>query len=104
MAAVYIVWDNKRSYYLLGGYDFKKSHHGAQALAVWESIKFTKERLGLNEFDFEGSMIPQVERFFRKFGGRLIPCYSVVWTRPSLKIVLSFKKIAGGISRKLRLR
>lgn len=85
IAGVYIVWDWNRSYYLLGGYDPEQSHHGASALAMWEAIKFTKEGLGLNEFDFEGSMIQPVEQFFRKFGGILTPCYTAIWTKPLLK-------------------
>lgn len=85
IATVYIVWDEKRSYYLLGGYDNERSHHGASALAIWEAIKFTKECLGLNEFDLEGSMVPQIEQFFRKFGGRLTPCYTVVWGKPYIE-------------------
>jgi len=77
VAAVYTVWDNKRSYYLLGGYDSEKVHRGAGVLAMWEAIKFTKEKLGLSEFDFEGSMVPQIEHYFRGFGGELIPYYGV---------------------------
>lgn len=86
MAVVYIVWDNKRSYYLLGGYDHEKSHHGASAIAMWEAIRFAKEKLSLREFDFEGSMIPQVEQFFRKFGGEQTPYYTVSWVKPYLRI------------------
>ncbi|MFC1925708.1 GNAT family N-acetyltransferase, partial [Chloroflexota bacterium] len=56
IATVYIVWGKRRSYNLLNGYDWQKSHQGALALAMWEVIKFSKE-MGLNEFDFEGSMI-----------------------------------------------
>jgi hypothetical protein len=32
---------------------------------------------GIEVFDFEGSMIPSVEKFFRSFGGELRPYYSV---------------------------
>ena len=49
---------------------------------MWKAIKFSKEELGLAEFDFEGSMVPQIEQFFRKFGGILTPYYSVVWEKP----------------------
>jgi len=52
---------------------------------MWEAIKFTKNNLSLNEFDFEGSMVPQIEQFFRKFGGHLIPCYTTVWCKPYLE-------------------
>jgi len=79
LAAVYIVWDEKRAYYLLGGYNSETSHHGAGALAMWDAIRFTRETLGLREFDFEGSTIPSVERFFRKFGAILAPTYRVTW-------------------------
>ena len=85
IAAVYIVWDNKRSYYLLGGYAPEKGHHGGSALAMWEAIKFTKAKLGLDEFDFEGSMVQPVEQFFRKFGGTLTPYYSVRWSTQLLQ-------------------
>jgi len=84
IAVVYIIWDNQRSYYLLGGYDTERSHHGASALAMWEAIKFSKEILKLKEFDFEGSMIPQVEQFFRKFGGKFIPYYIVSKYNPAI--------------------
>ncbi len=85
IAAVYIAWDKRRSYYLLGGYDSEKSHSGATALAMWDAIKFTKEELGLDEFDFEGSMVPQIEHFFRGFGGLLTVRHIVTWANPFLK-------------------
>jgi len=102
-AVAYIVWDNKRSYYLLGGYDPKRRHHGASALAIWEAIKFTKEQLGLREFDFEGSMMPKIEQFFRKFGGEQVACYRVSWAKPYLKGALFVKKVAGAVLHPLRL-
>ena len=102
IAVTYIVWDNKRSYYLLGGYDPERSHHGASALAMWEAIKFTREGLGLKEFDFEGSMVPQLEQFFRKFGGVLTPYYTVRWVRPYVKILSLGSKVARNILKRLR--
>jgi hypothetical protein len=93
IGVVYIVCDEKRSYYLLGGYDPQKSHHGASAIAMWEAIKFTKNELGLNQFDFEGSMIQPVEMFFRKFGGELTPYYSVSWMKPHIKAFSYARKL-----------
>lgn len=104
IAVVYIVWDKKRSYYLLGGYDSERRHHGASAIAMWEAIKFTKEKLGLNEFDFEGSMIQPVEQFFRKFGGKLTPYYSVTWAKPSVRIALYTRKIIRKILSKSKVK
>jgi lipid II:glycine glycyltransferase (peptidoglycan interpeptide bridge formation enzyme) len=79
IAAVYIVWDNKTAYYFLGGYDNKDSHHGAVSLALWEAIKYSREKLNLKVFDFEGSMIQPIERFFRKFGGEIKPRYVLMY-------------------------
>jgi len=104
IAVVYIVWDEKRSYYLLGGYDPKSSHHGASAIAMWEAIKFTKEELGLSQFDFEGSMIQPVEQFFRKFGGKLTPYYTVSWGRPSAKMLIATRRLVGTGLRRIGLR
>jgi hypothetical protein len=88
IAGVYIVWDLRSAYYLMGGYDSEQSHHGATALAMWEAIRFVKEEIGVARFDFEGSMVPAVERFFRKFGGRLEPYFVIERTRPWLRAPL----------------
>ncbi len=77
-----IVWDDRRAYYLVGGYDDAADSANATALAMWSAVRFTSEVLHLPVFDFEGSMVPAVERFFRKFGGALLPTYTVSWTRP----------------------
>ena len=49
---------------------------------MWHTIKFTAINLKLPEFDFEGSMIPAVEQFYRKFGATLTPTYTVLYRRP----------------------
>jgi len=102
IAGAYIVWDQKRAYYLLGGADPEKNQRGASAMAVWEAIKFTKNKLGLNEFDFEGSMIPEVEQFFREFGGILTPRYSVIWRRRYMKLFSFMYELAGDVLNKIR--
>lgn len=99
IASVYIVWDEKRSYQLLAGYDPVEVHSGASASAIWEAINFTKEELGLNQYDFEGSMIEPVEQFFRKFGGKLTPYYTVSWAKPSVKLLRKARSIIGKMIR-----
>jgi Acetyltransferase (GNAT) domain len=83
LSAVYLVWDRFRSYYLMGGFREVKGDNqpgfSATALAIWEAMRFTREDLGLSQFDLEGSMIPGVELFFRKFGGALVPFYTISW-------------------------
>lgn len=72
----FFVYDRKSAYYLFGGYDPDNKHHGAGALAIWEAVKFSVEK-GLIYFDFEGSMIPHIEKYFRGFGGVLTPYYRI---------------------------
>lgn len=73
LASLLLIWDNKRSYYLSGG--IKEDSRGDMSLLMWEAIRFTKEKLGLQEFDFEGSDVESIEAFFRGFGGHLTPFY-----------------------------
>ena len=84
LGAVWIVWDERRAYYLIGGYDHSEKSNKAVSLAMWRAIQFTANDLHLPEFDFEGSMIPAVERFFRKFGGTLLPTYTINYRHAGL--------------------
>jgi GNAT acetyltransferase-like protein len=70
-AVSYIVWDHNGAYFLLGGGDPELRTSGAGSLLMWEGIK----RAGAvtDSFDFEGSMLKPVERFFRAFGSRQTP-------------------------------
>lgn len=89
IATVFCVYDKQTAFYILGGYDNHNKHEGAGALAMWEAIKHAKKK-GIKTFDFEGSMIPEIEKYFRGFGGDLIPYYGVkkasVLTKNLLKI------------------
>ncbi len=91
IACTFCVYDSNTAYYLLGGYCSEKKHHGAGAMCVWESIRHAKS-LALSCFDFEGSMVPSIERYFRGFGGRLTPYYRVNKARLPLEIALKFFK------------
>lgn len=101
VAAVYLVWDRRRAYYLLGGYDESRAHGGAHALAMWKAIEFAAQ-LGLQQFDFEGSQIPQVEKYFRKFGGELTPYYRVTWTSPRARLIGDAMRLARRVLRPFR--
>ena len=91
IAVSFCLHDKRTAYYLLGGYDPENRHHGAGALAVWDSIRHAK-RLGLQEFDFEGSMVESIEKYFRAFGGDLVPYYRVNKALLPLEIFLKFVK------------
>ena len=74
-AAAYFVYDEKCCYYLIGGGDPELRNSGASSLLVWEGIKFAAQ---VSEaFDFEGSMIEPIERFFRGFGGVPTPYWRI---------------------------
>lgn len=77
-AGVYIVWNESSAYYLMGGADPKLRSSGAMSLCMWEAIKFSKQVT--EKFDFEGSMIEPIERFFRAFGAVQKPYFHVVNT------------------------
>ena len=74
-AAAYIVWDEQSAYYLMGGADPELRSSGATSLVLWEAIQFAATVT--RTFDFEGSMVESIERFFRAFGARQKPYYQV---------------------------
>ncbi len=67
-SATFVVWDKHTAYYLAGGFVDKPENKHASETALWKAIEYCSS-IGIKEFDFEGSMIPGVEEFFRKFGG-----------------------------------
>ena len=81
-AGVYIVWDQESAYYLMGGGDPELRNSGATSLCMWEAIKFA--RSFTRQFNFEGSMIEPVERFFRAFGAVQTPYFQITKTNSRL--------------------
>lgn len=94
-AGVYIVWDKNSAYYLMGGGDPALRSSGATSLCMWEAIKFASTVS--HKFDFEGSMIEPVEKFFRAFGAEQTPYFSITKT-PSrlLKTALFLRELKAG--------
>ena len=91
VAGTLCVIDNNTAYALIGGYDEQQKHRGAGASADWACIMHAKE-IGLKYFDFEGSMIPQVEKYLRNFGGNLTPYYTINKAKLPFEIALKFFK------------
>jgi hypothetical protein len=86
-AVAYTVWDEHAAYYLLGGVDPAHRSSAAGSLLIWESIM--RARAATDVFDFEGSMIEPVERFFRTFGARQTPYLRVARARPRARAALA---------------
>lgn len=74
-AAAFVVWQSSSAYYIAGGGDPALRKSGAHSLVMWEAIKYVSQMTDV--FDFEGSMLPGVERFFRQFGAIQTP-YSTI--------------------------
>lgn len=70
-----LINEEKSSYLILNGIDNDKLIRGANALMILEAIKYFQGKS--NYFDFEGSMLPGVEQFYRRFGGELVPYYRI---------------------------
>jgi GNAT acetyltransferase-like protein len=77
-AGVYIIWDENSAYYLLGGGDPEFRNSGATSLCIWEAIKHAATVT--KRFDFEGSIIEPIERFFRAFGAIQTPYFQITKT------------------------
>lgn len=89
-ASILLVWDHETMYYLLGAADPRYNNSGAMSLLLWQGIQLATEK-GL-AFNFEGSMIPAIERFFSAFGGTLTPYHHITHERSKL---LKLKKLLG---------
>lgn len=91
ISSAFCLVDGTTCYYLLGGYDSENKHQGAGVSSIWYAIQHAKAK-GLKTFDFEGSMLPEVEKFFRGFGGDLIPYYTINRALLPVEMALKFIK------------
>lgn len=91
-AAAFIVWQESSAWYLAGGGDPALRKSGAHSLILWECIRYVSQFT--DRFDFEGSMIPGVERFFRKFGAIQTPFFTISKGKLSLvdRVWMKIKK------------
>jgi len=74
-AAIFVVYDGLSAYYLVSSIDPEFRESGATTLLIGQALTFLSPRT--KKFDFEGSMIPGVERSFRKFGAVQTPLFRI---------------------------
>lgn len=91
VGVVFCIYDKNNCYYLLGGVKKDAGIQGINNLLVQKSIEKAKE-LGCRTFDFEGSMLKGVEKFFRSFGPELVPYYTVNKAKLPIELLLKFRK------------
>lgn len=65
LAGNFLVFDKNCSYYLCGFYNPEGKEKAGLSYLLWHNISNNKKAL----FDFEGSMIKEIEYFFRAFSG-----------------------------------
>ena len=83
-SALFVVYDGKSMYNLMQGSDPELRDSGANSLAMWYSIECAQ---GVTEkYDFEGSMLRNVELFFRSFGATQAPYFRITKDRRPLPL------------------
>jgi hypothetical protein len=92
-SALYLTWDRSSSYVHMVGEDPLKRKSGAGILLIWEAIKFTSTVLGLKRFDFEGSMIEEVERVRRNCGAEQVQYFSV--SKAESRLLYAYQALRG---------
>ncbi|WNS74824.1 GNAT family N-acetyltransferase [Bacillus sp. DTU_2020_1000418_1_SI_GHA_SEK_038] len=91
-SAIFIIWDSQSAYYLMGGGDPELRNSGATSLLMWEAIKFSSTVTA--NFNFEGSMIQSIERFFSAFGAIQKPYFHISKTNSAvIKIHTAWKEL-----------
>lgn len=88
-AALGLFYDDKTAYLILNGVD-ESAENGANEALIFNGIQWAKQK-GLKTFDFEGSMIPSIESFYRQFGGQLTP-YFKIWKDSKQRTLRNLKQ------------
>lgn len=85
-SVLYLIWDNNSAYDLMGGTNPLYKNSNAKSLITWEAIKYASKVT--KSFDFEGSMIENVEYFIRGFGAVQKPYFHIHKVNsPLLKLI-----------------
>jgi hypothetical protein len=74
-SAIYIAFNKKSAYDLLGGSDTRFRNLGGHTLLVWEAVKYFRDKV--EYFNFGGSDIQRIELHIRGFGGTLTPYFHI---------------------------
>jgi hypothetical protein len=80
--ALFVIWDDLSAYDLISTIDPDYRNSGSASLLIKEIIRFVSTKT--NKFDFEGSMIENVENSFRQFGAIQKPYFYISKTNSKL--------------------
>jgi Acetyltransferase (GNAT) domain len=101
-AALLVVWDERTLYPIINARNPEVQAFGSNTILYWEAIRLAAQVSRV--FDFEGSMLEPVEHFFRGFGGRQTPYFSISRGGLKARSVLAARSTQQAISRSLRSR
>jgi hypothetical protein len=96
LAFTITVFDRKCAYLIFSGYNSNFHIHGVQEYLIFHTIEYYNHKI--DYFDFEGSMIKEIESFYRKFGGELVEYYQIF--QPTL--INSFKHFLKPLYKKIK--
>ena len=89
-AVLGLFYDNRTAYLILNGVTDANGERGVNEELIHEGILWA-DKTGLKCFDFEGSMVPSIESFYRQFGGKLTP-YNLIWKGSKKKKLRQLKQ------------
>jgi hypothetical protein len=94
--AIYLLNDERTTYYLMGGSNPEFKGSGANSLLLWHAIKDAAKVS--RSFDFEGSMNENIERFFRAFGARQTPYFQVSRLNRKAKVLKGLQDVVRAVT------
>lgn len=90
-AATFYVYDDHSTHALIMCQNPENRVQNAADLLIWLSIRYFSSRCRC--FDFEGSMLPSVEHYYRSFGAQQIPFFEVTRCHnPLFRLLLHVQK------------
>lgn len=100
-AAELIVFDEKCAFDLIGTYDYDMRKSGADTFLVAEMIRYLSEK-GIQEFDFEGSMVESIESGYRLYGTEQLPYFMIFKDFYKTPLDWGYDKVESGIRKCMR--
>ncbi|MBR2196481.1 MAG: GNAT family N-acetyltransferase [Salinivirgaceae bacterium] len=88
---LFVVWDNQSMYALTYSFDNEARKSGVGDLLMFEAMKLASDKH--LAFDFEGSMIENVEQSYRRFGSEPVGYHKISRANPIFRIINSVRQI-----------
>lgn len=89
--ALFVVWDDNSLYTLISSFPTEYRNFGSGDLLMYKAIELAK--MMELDFDFEGSMIENVETSFRRFGAVPTEYYQIFKSRKFFSVINNFHKL-----------